>query len=219
MGTNAGDIQEIVSLGRRMPPVDTGISESGLIINSEALLELPVNRDLTAVALLAPGTTRGDGRFGNLASFGGASIAENTSFINGLNTTNFRTGVGFSKVPFEFYETLQIKTGGYSAQYGRSTGGVMNAVTKSGSNDWDMGVNVYYNDAIATSPNILSPLQTTSIRKLQRLPIFMPQVLLFLTDCSSMRCTQMTHRSSALQVSNLDVIMISKLMKVSGVLN
>lgn len=153
MGTNAGDIQEIVSLGRRMPPVDTGISESGLIINSEALLELPVNRDLTAVALLAPGTTRGDGRFGNLASFGGASIAENTSFINGLNTTNFRTGVGFSKVPFEFYETLQIKTGGYSAQYGRSTGGVMNAVTKSGSNDWDMGVNVYYNDAIATSPN------------------------------------------------------------------
>jgi len=153
MGTSAGEIQEIVATGRRMRAIDTSIAESGLVISSEALLELPVNRDLTAVALLAPGTTRGDNRFGNLASFGGASVAENTSFINGLNTTNFRTGVGFSQVPFEFYETLQIKTGGYSAEYGRSTGGVMNAVTKSGSNEWDLGVNVYYNDELATSPN------------------------------------------------------------------
>ena len=59
---------------------------------------------------------------GNVA-FAGASIAENTSYVNGLNLTNFRTGVGFSKVPFEFYETMQVKTGGYSVKYGRSTGG------------------------------------------------------------------------------------------------
>ena len=99
----------------------------------------------------------GDNRFGNLASFGGASVAENTSFINGLNTTNFRTGVGFSEVPFEFYDTLQIKTGGYAAKYGRSLGGVMNATAKSGSNDWDFGLNTYYNDnRLRTSPDTYS---------------------------------------------------------------
>lgn len=160
LGASTSDIQEIVTTGRRMAPVDTSISESGLVISSDALLELPVSRDLTSVAMLAPGTTRGDSRFsssgsnnGTLASFGGSSVAENTSFINGLNTTNFRTGVGFSEVPFEFYDTLQIKTGGYSAKYGRSTGGVMNAVTKSGSNEWDFGVNLYYDDELETSPN------------------------------------------------------------------
>lgn len=157
MATTTSLINEIVTTGTRRAAVDTSIAESGLIISTEALLEMPIKRDLTSVALLAPGTSAGDNRFGNLASFGGASVAENTSFINGLNTTNFRTGVGFSQVPFEFYDTLQVKTGGYSAKYGRSLGGVMNATAKSGSNDWDFGFNAYYNDDRAkTSPNTFS---------------------------------------------------------------
>jgi outer membrane receptor protein involved in Fe transport len=161
MATSAAQIQEIVTTGRRLVALDTSIAESGLVISSDVLLDLPVRRDLTSVALLAPGTSLGDNRFGgnsnsasgNLAAFGGASVAENTSFINGLNTTNFRTGVGFSQVPFEFYDSLQIKTGGYSAKYGRSTGGVMNTTTKRGSNEWDFGVNLYYDDEISTAPN------------------------------------------------------------------
>ena len=133
------------------------IAESGLIMSADLLLEMPIKRDLTSVALLAPGASAGDNRFGNLASFGGASVAENTSFINGLNTTNFRTGVGFSQVPFEFYDTLQVKTGGYAAKYGRSLGGVMNATAKSGSNEWDFGVNTYFNDnRLETSPDTYS---------------------------------------------------------------
>lgn len=157
MATTTAVINEIVTTGTRRAAVDTSIAESGLVISSELLLEMPIKRDLTSVALLAPGASLGDNRFGNLASFGGASVAENTSFINGLNTTNFRTGVGFSEVPFEFYDTIQVKTGGYSAKYGRSLGGVMNATTKSGSNDWDFGFNVYYNDnRLETSPNTFS---------------------------------------------------------------
>lgn len=155
MATTQAAIEEIVTTGKRMAAVDTSIAESGLVINAEALLELPVQRDLSSVAMLAPGVSLGDYRFGNSGnvSFAGASIAENTSFINGLNTTNFRTGVGFSEVPFEFYETLQIKTGGYSAKYGRSLGGVMNARTKSGTNDFQAGLNLYYDTQVDESPN------------------------------------------------------------------
>lgn len=153
LGTSASVIQEIIATARRITALDTSIAESGLVIDTDVLLEMPVRRDLTSVALLAPGASAGDSRFGNLASFGGSSVAENTSFINGLNTTNFRTGVGFSIVPFEFYDSIQVKTGGYSAKYGRSLGGVMNATTKSGSNEWDFGVNAYYNDELETSPN------------------------------------------------------------------
>ena len=153
MATTAEAIEEIITTGTRMAALDTSIAESGLVINAEELLVLPVARDMTSVALLAPGTSRGDYRFGNNGNvaFGGASIAENTSFINGLNTTNFRTGVGFSQVPFEFYDTLQVKTGGYSAKYGRSLGGVMNAKSKSGSNDWKFGANVYFESQLETS--------------------------------------------------------------------
>ena len=159
MGATAELIEEIVTTGKRLSAVDTSIAETGLVIDSAELLELPVQRDLTAVAMLAPGASLGDYRFGRngqtggIVSFAGASIAENTSFINGLNTTNFRTGVGFSEVPFEFYDTLQIKTGGYSAKYGRSLGGVMNARSKSGSNDFQAGVNVYYETQTDQSPN------------------------------------------------------------------
>ena len=153
MATTAEAIEEIITTGTRMAALDTSIAESGLVINSEELLVLPVQRDMTSVALLAPGTSRGDYRFGSNGNvaFGGASIAENTSFINGLNTTNFRTGVGFSQVPFEFYDTVQVKTGGYSAKYGRSLGGVMNATSTSGSNDWDFGANVYFETELEKS--------------------------------------------------------------------
>jgi hypothetical protein len=158
MGATTAAIEEIVTTGKRFTAVDTRIAETGLVIDAGELQQLPIQRDLTAVALLAPGTALGDYRFGRngqvsgVVSFAGASVAENTSFINGLNTTNFRTGVGFSEVPFEFYDTLQIKTGGYSAKYGRSLGGVMNARSKSGSNEFQAGVNVYYETQTDTSP-------------------------------------------------------------------
>jgi hypothetical protein len=162
MATTSEMIEEIITTGRRMRAIDTSIAESGLVIGADEIVKLPVQRDLTAVAMLAPGATLGDYRFeatgggrnnlSGIISFSGSSIAENTSFINGLNTTNFRTGVGFSQVPFEFYETFQIKTGGYSAKYGRSTGGVMNARTKSGSNDWTFGANAYFETQTDTSP-------------------------------------------------------------------
>jgi hypothetical protein len=144
MGYTEADVEEIIVTGSRVQPMDTSIAESGLIVSSEVLLEMPIERDLTSVAMMAPGVSLGDYRFGGVGnvSFAGASIAENTSYINGLNLTNFRTGVGFSQVPFEFYDTLQVKTGGYSAKYGRSLGGVMNARSKSGSNDWVAGANV-----------------------------------------------------------------------------
>ena len=120
--TLGNSMEEVVVQGTRVAAVDTAIAESGMVISTDELTELPVARSLSSVTLLAPGVIRGDNAFGNNTSFAGSSVAENTSYINGLNTTNFRNGLGFSVVPFEFYESIQVKTGGYSAKYGRSTG-------------------------------------------------------------------------------------------------
>jgi len=83
----------------------------------------------------------GNSSFGGL-SFAGSSVAENAVFINGLNVTDMYTRRGFSTAPFAFFNEFQVKTGGYSVEFGRSTGGVINAVTRSGSNEFKGGVEV-----------------------------------------------------------------------------
>ncbi len=148
--------EELTVLGTKRSVVDMSVAESGLVISADQLAEIPVPRDLNSVALLAPGVTLGDQSFDDYesyASFSGSSVAENAFYINGLNTTNFRNGLGFSQVPFEFYESIQVKTGGYSAKFGRSTGGVVNAVSRSGSNNFKAGANVYYSANTSTSPD------------------------------------------------------------------
>jgi outer membrane receptor for ferrienterochelin and colicin len=149
-------VERIAVTGSAISLIDTTSSESGIVVNAEELDRLPVARNLSSVALLAPGTTQGDTGFGNLVSFGGSSVAENAYFVNGLNITNFRTSLGSSDVPFEMYENFEVKTGGYSAEFGRSTGGVMNATTKSGSNDFKWGINTYWSpDALREDrPNV-----------------------------------------------------------------
>ena len=142
LGGRAGaDVIEVVAT--RPSAIDLQTVDSGLVISEVEFDRLPVGRDVTSIALLAPNVTRGDSDFGNLASFAGASIAENAYFINGMNVTNFRNGLGGSTVPFEFYKEFQVKTGGYGAEFGRSLGGVINAVTKSGGNEFEFGGNLY----------------------------------------------------------------------------
>ncbi|WP_448567174.1 TonB-dependent receptor [Thalassotalea ganghwensis] len=140
----SGDVERITVTGAVVSTIDVASSESQLVVDVEYLNKVPVSRDVTSVALLAPGTISGDDDFGNLASFGGSSVGENTYYVNGINTTNFRNGLGGSELPFEMYKSFEVKTGGYSAEFGRSTGGVVNAVTKSGTNEFKWGVSAYF---------------------------------------------------------------------------
>ena len=123
--------------------VDVYSTESATNITREELTRLPVDQTLGSVALLAPGVIDSGATFGGL-SFGGSSVAENVVYINGLNVTDPYRRQGYSSVPFAFYEEFQVKTGGYSAEFGRSTGGVLNAVTRSGGNEFHGGVSLTY---------------------------------------------------------------------------
>lgn len=137
----AGDVERISVSGGRLNTIDTRSTESGLNISAAQLERIPVPRDLTSVAQLAPGVISGT-RFGGI-SFGGSSVGENAIFLNGLNISDVETGVGFSSVPFAFFKDFQVKTGGYSVEYGRTTGGVVSAVTKSGGNEFEFGGEIY----------------------------------------------------------------------------
>jgi hypothetical protein len=135
----------------RLNRIDVKSPESSIILTEAAIDRIPVTRDVTAVALLAPGATRGDSRIGqtalragNVASLGGASPAENVYYINGFNVTNNLNGVAFNQVPFEGIAQQQVKTGGYGPEYGRSLGGVLSVTTKRGTNEWKGGANVIW---------------------------------------------------------------------------
>ncbi|MDB9763720.1 TonB-dependent receptor [Gammaproteobacteria bacterium] len=144
LSSASSDIEDVVVRGSVAPSYDFSRTTTGLTIDVDELLGVtPVARDLTSLVLLAPGSTEGDSAFGNLASINGSSVAENVYIINGLNITNFRNFTGSSTVPFEFYEYVDVKTGGYQAEFGKAIGGVVNAVTRSGSNDFTASVSAY----------------------------------------------------------------------------
>jgi outer membrane receptor for ferrienterochelin and colicin len=134
-----------VVASRVVNAVDVSSTESAMNITREQIDQLPVERDLQSVAMLSPGISKGH-NFGGGAglSFGGSSVAENAIYINGLNVTDFYNRIGFSSVPFAFYDQFQVKTGGYSVEFGRTTGGVINAVTRKGTNDFEFGTEVTY---------------------------------------------------------------------------
>lgn len=137
--TNLGAVQVIGS--RVITPVDVRSTESATNVTQAELERMPVARDAQSVALLAPGVIQG--QYGG-ASFGGSSVSENAVYINGLNVTDFYKRVGFSSIPFGFFKEFQIKTGGYSVEFGRTTGGVINAVTQSGTNEFKYGAELVW---------------------------------------------------------------------------
>ena len=143
--SGASTVDDIVVVGVRTAVSDFDATTTGLTVNVEELSRnVPIARDAGAVALLAPGVTASDNAFGGIPTIGGASAGENTYFINGLNITKFRDFTGSSTVPFEFYQTLETKTGGYSSEFGRGAGGVLNGTTKSGGNEWEFGITAYW---------------------------------------------------------------------------
>ncbi len=138
------DANVVQVIGSRVSSIDMSSSESTMVFTDETISLLPVARNVVDVAMLTPGTVQGDDDFGNLPSFGGASVAENGYYIDGFDVTNIRTFLNYANVPFDAISQTQVKSGGYGAEFGRSLGGVTNIVTKSGTNEWKFGGAIYY---------------------------------------------------------------------------
>jgi len=136
-------LETVTVSGSVISAVDVTSVESATNITRSDLERLPVDQNIESVALLAPGVNAGVAGFGGI-SFGGSSVAGNSFYVNGLNVTDFYNRNGFSEAPFAFYQEFQVKTGGYSVEFGRSTGGVVNAVTRSGTNEFHYGAELTF---------------------------------------------------------------------------
>jgi hypothetical protein len=132
--------------------IDVSTAESSSVYTAAELERLPVGRDVISVAALTPGVSRGSGAFGSLPVVAGASAQENGYYVNGFDVTDLYKMSAYSMVPFDAVAEQQVKTGGYPADFGRSLGGVVNVVTKSGTNEFHYGISSYFEpDALRSS--------------------------------------------------------------------
>jgi len=144
---------ETVTVVGSAPVVDVTSNISGANVTSETLRSLPIGRNFVAAAQVAPGTSAD----GSGTTVYGSSGAENEYIIDGLNTTSIGLGQQGKRLNPDFVQEVEVMTGGLPAEYGRLTGGAINAVTKSGSNEfhgdifgYDEGGSLFSKNATAT---------------------------------------------------------------------
>ncbi|MBI5444779.1 MAG: carboxypeptidase regulatory-like domain-containing protein, partial [Deltaproteobacteria bacterium] len=130
--------EEIVVTGEA-PVVDTTNTTTGTTYTARVISQLPVGRNYADIVRSQPGvqTDTGETQGRSLAlSIYGSTSAENLYLIDGVNTTNVIKGFQGKSINNEFVEEVEVKTGGYQAEFGRNTGGVINVITKSGGNEF-----------------------------------------------------------------------------------
>lgn len=133
----------VTVMGSSVVDIDISQTDTRTVFTAEDLAKYAVPRDVNAVALLAPGvinSTSYNSSQSNIGSFGGSAASENAYYINGYPVTNPLTNLGATTLGFDSIAQQQVLTGGYGAEYGRSTGGVVSLITKRGSNEWHGGV-------------------------------------------------------------------------------
>src|SRR4029077_11087198 len=145
-----GAVSEKVEVTGEAPQVDTSSSALGGFVNSATIRELPLNgRDWLQLALLQPGVAlssqpQADGsraqRGNGLAiSLSGGRPTDNAFRIDGVIVNDYaNAGPGSSlhvNMGVDAIREFSVLTNNYSAEYGRSSGGIVNAITKSGTNE------------------------------------------------------------------------------------
>ena len=162
--TSAKNLSSVTVTANALPAIDVTSVDSRTVITAQQLKTLPLGRSAEAIAMLAPGATQGSSWFtgptGNaLVSFGGASVTENAYYINGMNVTDPLNGLGGIDLPYGSVEQQETLTGGYGAAYGRSDGGVISQIGKSGTNEWHFGGQALWTpESLRSDPkNIYNP--------------------------------------------------------------
>lgn len=151
--------QAAVTVSGQAPLVDTTSTTGGTSYTSAVIDKLPLGRNYAEIIKSNPGvnTDQGDtqGRALSLTVYGATSV-ENQFIIDGINTTNVIRGFQGKAINGEFIQEVEIKTGGYPAEYGRALGGVVNVITKSGGNDFHGDGFVYYDSFGMRSDQVIN---------------------------------------------------------------
>jgi outer membrane receptor protein involved in Fe transport len=140
-----GEVKEAIEISGAAPLLESATPTMSTVISNQKITQLPLlNRNIITLAALAP-TVRPVGAFGGLPvssfdgarmSIGGGPPSSNNLMIDGVSAENFTSGGLNVFLSVDATEEFRIVTRNPSAEYGRTGGGVVNIVSKSGTNEW-----------------------------------------------------------------------------------
>jgi hypothetical protein len=154
LSLQVGEVTQTVEVPGEPPNVELTSSAVTAEVNSLTVRELPLNgRDWSSLAVLQPGTigirtqigttgtvNRGNRGFGNQLSISGHRPTENNYRVNGVSVNDYSNGspgsVQGAQLGVDAIQEFSVLTANYTAEYGRTSGGVINAITKPGTNDF-----------------------------------------------------------------------------------
>src|SRR5262245_3909206 len=147
MTLQVGDVAEVVQVDAAAPLVQTEDASLASTMDNRKIIELPLNgRDIAQLAYLIPGAfaPRQGSSLGGRGGFSIAGQTENTNqlMLDGVNNNGGGTHEISARVNVDAIQEFKIQTNTYGAQYGRFAGAQVDAVTKSGTNDYHG--NLYY---------------------------------------------------------------------------
>jgi hypothetical protein len=158
-GTN-----EMVTITDVTPAIETSRTEVSDVIDTEQIESLPVSgRLFTDFALLTPGVATGRTSLGTVVtefevtqiSFGGQRSFSNTITVDGADFTNVLSGVQRATPPQESVAEFRVVNNSFGTEYGRAMGGIVNVVTKSGTNNLHGSIYTYEQNSVTNAHSLL----------------------------------------------------------------
>src|SRR5246127_1916779 len=149
-----GELHESVVVQSEVPAVQLSTSDISAVVNATTVRELPLNgRSWTDLAQLQPGvsaihtqpdfsagTDRGNRGFGQQLTISGARPQQNNYRLDGVSLNDYANGAPGSvlggNLGVDAIQEFSVLTTNYSAEYGKTSGGVVNAITRSGTNEF-----------------------------------------------------------------------------------
>jgi outer membrane receptor protein involved in Fe transport len=153
-----GSMNQIVEVSSAVPLLETTVSSTGSTITPQQIEDMPINgRNYLDLLQLVPGVAlnrQNDPAGDNSAPILGERGGNALYLIDGMpNRDNFNGGPSAQFNQDSILE-FQVVTGGYKAEFGHASGGIINVVTRGGTNDWHGGLSLFYRSSVFDSNNI-----------------------------------------------------------------
>ncbi len=141
--------KESVTVTAATPVIDSSSTTIGTNLDQHLIQNIPTDRNFASIVQVTPGVATETDPYNpandsTAITVYGSSKSENAYVIDGVDTSGVEYGTQGTSLNYEFIQEVEVKTGGYAAEYGRSTGGIINVITKSGGNDFHGDVFGYY---------------------------------------------------------------------------
>jgi hypothetical protein len=170
-------VEQSVDVTDEVPVIEPTRTETSQVIDTRQIGSLPVSgRLFTDFALLTPGVATGRTSLGTTftefeitqISFGGMRSFSNLITVDGADFINANTGVQRATPPQESVQEFRVVNNSFGSEYGRALGGIVNVVTKSGTNSWHGSLYDYFQNSALNARSLLQPApQSKALRQNQ----------------------------------------------------